>query len=875
MCSCRLESNPVTAGRFRKLGKRHTRQAITDLIEAAFEDLTDPDGPARSWATDRFKSLAQVEAQPPVIEITFPTKDRSYTELTFHDCKHQGEAWVRLQRSPQWKCSKEVPPEGIPERDVFKCRGNEHLEEYVWLRVPETALRLEREIRELLPQSETDSMCRLIAKAHMAVMQLLARNMQDWGVFIGANRWWCDFLSDPKIQSDGVPRDLFEECAIEYAAQLRVEDARAAVLAEFERVSGSQFNAEQAKRAAAERAHAQRPDPPITLTARFRRGLMQLARALRMQLPALVTGEVGSGKSALALALSELSGAEMVRQIYMTGETEAPLLVGSFLPEGSEIKWSNGIITTAIAEGHWILMDNMGDADSCVLERMNPCLESPIDWRLVEKGEDWPQVVHPAHRFVGTMTTAPAGHAEPLSPALYNRFNIVQLDAPSAENESVFVAEIEGIARTSLGDAAPHGEVRAVASVCWWVWTKKELRELSIGAVAQPLTFRTMTRFLDSTYRLWCARKLTLPAALKAAFNATICGLYKESSTVQLEAISKEFKDVTMRLGLTASDEKAQTVTHFDRVLNQMMGSSGTVDRDMIITSSRKTYATQVIVAIECNLPVLLEGPAAVGKTAVVAALDKHSRNLQAASGHTSKGNSLYRVNNTATTTIQDYLGSFLPKAGGFDYKPGALVMAMETGSWFLADEFNLADPSIMSVLGPLLEGKGSLLVQRGPGKDTVKAKPGFRFFATQNNAGYAGRNKLPLTLRSRFIEVQVKDFAKNDIDQIFQLKVDPDCGLEKEHAGPISAVYEALANLGHNGDKRPTMRDLVKWVKKRHAYFYRHTSAAKRCSPEEVLFCAGLSLMLNRCEQKEEREKVVDAFKKAFTSVSAKEQAE
>ena len=855
----------MAAARFRKLGKLNARQAVTDLIEAAFE----------GWTTDRFKRLAQVEAQPPAMKVTFPTKTQMYTELSFYDCEHRGESWVRLQCSPQWERDIDVPPEGTPECEVLRCRGSEGLKDIVWLKVPEKVSRLERAIRELLPQSESDTMCRLIAKAHIAVMQLLARNMQEWGVFIGANRWWYDFLSNVETRLGQEPRGVFEACAIEYAAHLRVEDARTAVLAEFEQLRGTvSFDAGQAQAAAAKRAHDQRPYPPIALTARFRRGLMQLARALRMQLPALVTGEVGSGKSALALALSTLSGVEVIRQVYMTGETEAPLLVGSFLPEGNEIKWSNGIITTAIVEGQWVLMDNMGDADSCVLERMNPCLEAPVDWRLVEKGEDWPQVVHPAHRFIGTMTTAPAGQAEPLSPALYNRFNIVQLDALSVDNERIFLDEIGAIARTSLGDAANDAEVRAITSVCWWVWTKRELRDLTIGAVAQPLTFRTITRFLDSTYRLWCARELPLSAAIKASFDTIVCGLYKESSTDQLMAIGKEFKEMTTRFGLASSDEPARVTTHFDTVLTEMMSSNATVDRDMIITPSRAIYAKQVILAVECNLPVLLEGPAAVGKTAVIAALVKQSRKLQKASGHASNELSLYRVNNTATTTIQDYLGSFLPKGGGFDYRPGALVMAMETGSWFLADEFNLADPSIMSVLGPLLEGKGSLLVQRGPGRDTVKAKPGFRFFATQNNAGYAGRNKLPPTLRSRFIEVQVKDFAKNDIDQIFQRKVDPDYGLEMEHAKPISVVYEALAKLGHHGDKRPTMRDLVKWVKKRHAYFYCHTPTSKRCPPEELLFCSGLSLMLNRCEETEQREMVVSAFKDAFTSVAAKEQA-
>ena len=51
---------------------------------------------------------------------------------------------------------------------------------------------------------------------------------------------------------------------------------------------------------------------------------------------------------------------------------------------------------------------------------------------------------------------------------------------------------------------------------------------------------------------------------------------------------------------------------------------------------------------------------------------------VAAANGSEQERGKLWRVNNTATTTIQDYLGSFMPKGGGFAYENGALVSAME-----------------------------------------------------------------------------------------------------------------------------------------------------------------------------------------------------
>ncbi len=56
--------------------------------------------------------------------------------------------------------------------------------------------------------------------------------------------------------------------------------------------------------------------------------------------------------------------------------------------------------------------------------------------------------------------------------------------------------------------------------------------------------------------------------------------------------------------------------------------------------------------------------------------------------------------------------------------------------------------------LQPLLEGKQTVVL---PGSDTViQVHPKFRFFAAQNDAAYGGRKQLPVSLRARFLQIQV-----------------------------------------------------------------------------------------------------------------------
>ena len=150
-----------------------------------------------------------------------------------------------------------------------------------------------------------------------------------------------------------------------------------------------------------------------------------------------------------------------------------------------------------------------GSSRSCVLERLNPCLEYPVDWRLVEKGDDEEMAVSPTFRFVGTMTTARSQQRE-LSPALYNRFNIIHMDPlPEKDGEDEFAAELKTMARTLLGELASTKAVQeSIARLCWTFWNPSDpfwsnLRNPK--EVAQVLTFRSLFRLLDSVYRLWCA----------------------------------------------------------------------------------------------------------------------------------------------------------------------------------------------------------------------------------------------------------------------------------------------------------------------------------------------------------------------------------
>jgi len=111
----------------------------------------------------------------------------------------------------------------------------------------------------------------------------------------------------------------------------------------------------------------------------------------------------------------------------------------------------------------------------------------------------------------------------------------------------------------------------------------------------------------------------------------------------------------------------------------------------------------------------LLQGPAAVGKTSLVTAIAQ------------AQGRKVARVNNSDTTTIQDYFGSWLPVGkGACAFQKGVLYSCLESGDWLLADELNLAPPAVIMMLAPILEGHRTVMV---PGSDNrITVHPHFRF---------------------------------------------------------------------------------------------------------------------------------------------------
>lgn len=146
---------------------------------------------------------------------------------------------------------------------------------------------------------------------------------------------------------------------------------------------------------------------------------------------------------------------------------------------------------------------------------------------------------------------------------------------------------------------------------------------------------------------------------------------------------------------------------------------SGRAQQAMIYTESARRNLAAVALSLCQNRPVLLEGPAGCGKSAVLEEIARLTGNDDFVTLHLD-----------AQTDSKSLLGAYVCGAapGEFKWQSGALTQAVTRGVWVLIEDIDLAPFEVLSALVPLLEKRKLYIPGRG---ESVQAAPGFQLFGS------------------------------------------------------------------------------------------------------------------------------------------------
>src|SRR3990167_8392150 len=149
-----------------------------------------------------------------------------------------------------------------------------------------------------------------------------------------------------------------------------------------------------------------------------------LEHAITCNLPALLIGETGTGKTTCIRSLAEKHEKELIR-VSVNGNTGVEELLGKWLLKDGETVWINGVITNAMERGHYLVMDEINAALPEVLFLLHSLLDDDRKVLLAEKNGE---IVRPHEdfRFFATMNPcATYAGTKSMNTALLSRFGVV------------------------------------------------------------------------------------------------------------------------------------------------------------------------------------------------------------------------------------------------------------------------------------------------------------------------------------------------------------------------------------------------------------------------------------------------------------------
>ena len=160
-----------------------------------------------------------------------------------------------------------------------------------------------------------------------------------------------------------------------------------------------------------------------------------LAIGIRDNMPILMIGESGTGKTSAVRYIAEQTK-HGLRRVPLNGGTTADELKGRILINEKGTYWVDGILTEAMRNGEWIVLDEINAALPEVLMVLQSVLDD--DGYLVLEEKDDKEIVrkHPNFRLFATCNPPEYAGTKEMNKALLSRFAIcINADFPTEKKE--------------------------------------------------------------------------------------------------------------------------------------------------------------------------------------------------------------------------------------------------------------------------------------------------------------------------------------------------------------------------------------------------------------------------------------------------------
>jgi midasin (ATPase involved in ribosome maturation) len=165
----------------------------------------------------------------------------------------------------------------------------------------------------------------------------------------------------------------------------------------------------------------------MIMTSTTLRNVQRLAQAVALDVPVIVQGEVGCGKSFLVKELAAVMGQESTLvDLHLDDQTDSKTLIGAYVCSDvpGEFLWQPGVVTQAAMKGRWLVIEDIDRVPLEVAASLSALLERKRLY-LPDRGREVP--VHPSFRIFGTRSVTHSDAASTSSHTLHSMLTVPSL----------------------------------------------------------------------------------------------------------------------------------------------------------------------------------------------------------------------------------------------------------------------------------------------------------------------------------------------------------------------------------------------------------------------------------------------------------------
>lgn len=402
----------------------------------------------------------------------------------------------------------------------------------------------------------------------------------------------------------------------------------------------------------------------LVLTPTTTGNLERLAAMLQNSDPILLHGLPGVGKTSLVHEMAKQLGmySNMVT-LHLNEQTDAKMLIGLYSTDSKpgSFQWRPGVLTTAVREGRWVLVEDLDRAPTEVLSTLLPLIERK-ELLIPSRGEKI-QAASSFRLFATVRTSRGMNGRENLPSLVGMRFwqSLYTQPLQPSELESVIAQTYPILNKYIPGILAVYDRLTRLSR-------NPALMSRGRGAMDRQMTLRDLLK--------WCRRlrECLLAAGAKtgeeAVSESTRDWMFMEAvdcfvgscpdqelGKQLIYAIAEEMQLSKDRAEHYISAnipplEESETQFKIGRVVLRKKKLANRVQkskRPFASTAHAKKLLEQISVAVKLNESVLLVGETGIGKTTVVQQLAE------------SLGHKLIAVNLSQQSEVGDLLGGFKP----------------------------------------------------------------------------------------------------------------------------------------------------------------------------------------------------------------------